>query len=156
MKIKRFAAMFMAAIMAFSCMAMSASAAEVEPYNNHDDTNFSFSFSNVGRSNTTGRAKQDDSGTYINAYTMCNGGFDVYVDGYSASSGSWVDCTDKATRGQPHLRSTHNPGLISQWVYENGYRTARLGGFKLLASQNVTGVWSPDSQGSYRYLGSST
>lgn len=156
MKAKKLLALGFAAIMMVSAMALPASAAEIQPMNNHDDTSFAFSFNNLGRSNTTGRAKQDDTGTYINAYTMCNGGFDVYVDGYNTNTGNWVDCTDKATRGQPHLRTTYNPGLISQWVYENGYRTARLGGYKLFASQSVTGVWSPDSQGSYRYLGSST
>ncbi len=114
MKAKKLLALGFAAIMMVSAMALPASAAEIQPMNNHDDTSFAFSFNNLGRSNTTGRAKQDDTGTYINAYTMCNGGFDVYVDGYNTNTGNWVDCTDKATRGQPHMRTTYNPGLISQ------------------------------------------
>lgn len=100
--------------------------------------------------------KTDTSGTYIIANTICNGGFDVYVDGHDSSAGEWVDCTDKTTRGQPHLKTTNNPGLISQWVYENGYRTARLGGYKWGSNRSATGLWSPDSAGSYRYLGSTT
>lgn len=160
MKIKRFAVMLLAVIMIFSCMAMSASAAEGEgtPDNNHDDCYFSFAFDNWGRSNTLRQEKRDDSGTYIVAYQMCNGGFDVYVDGYDSVSGKWVDCTDKLTRGQPHLRTTNYPGLISQWVNEKGYRYARLGGYKLLSSSPVTGDWSPDTYSTkpIRYLGSST
>lgn len=129
---------------------------ETATCNNHDDTAFSFAFSDWGRSNTTGRSKTDTSGTYIIANTICNGGFDVYVDGYDSSAGEWVDCTDKTTRGQPHLKTTNNPGLISQWVYEDGYRTARLGGYKWGSNRSATGLWSPDSAGSYRYLGSTT
>lgn len=120
MGIKKFAATLAAVVMAFSCMAVSASAAETATCNNHDDTAFSFAFSDWGRSNTTGRSKTDTSGTYIIANTICNGGFDVYVDGYDSNAGEWVDCTDKTTRGQPHLKTTNNPGLISQWVYEDG------------------------------------
>lgn len=118
MGIKKFAATLAAVVMAFSCMAVSASAAETATCNNHDDTAFSFAFSDWGRSNTTGRSKTDTSGTYIIANTICNGGFDVYVDGYDSNAGEWVDCTDKTTRGQPHLKTTNNPGLISQWVYK--------------------------------------
>lgn len=76
--------------------------------------------------------------------------------GYDSNAGEWVDCTDKTTRGQPHLKTTNNPGLISQWVYEDGYRTARLGGYKWGSNRSATGLWSPDSAGSYRYLGSTT
>lgn len=154
--LKKFAATLAAVVMAFSCMAVSASAAETATCNNHDDTAFSFAFSDWGRSNTTGRSKTDTSGTYIIANTICNGGFDVYVDGYDSNAGEWVDCTDKTTRGQPHLKTTNNPGLISQWVYEDGYRTARLGGYKWGSNRSATGLWSPDSAGSYRYLGSTT
>ena len=78
MGIKKFAATLAAVVMAFSCMAVSASAAETATCNNHDDTAFSFAFSDWGRSNTTGRSKTDTSGTYIIANTICNGGFDVY------------------------------------------------------------------------------
>lgn len=106
MGIKKFAATLAAVVMAFSCMAVSASAAETATCNNHDDTAFSFAFSDWGRSNTTGRSKTDTSGTYIIANTICNGGFDVYVDGYDSNAGEWVDCTDKTTRGQPHLKTT--------------------------------------------------
>ena len=45
MGIKKFAATLAAVVMAFSCMAVSASAAETATYNNHDDTAFSFAFS---------------------------------------------------------------------------------------------------------------
>lgn len=45
MGIKKFAATLAAVVMAFSCMTVSASAAETATYNNHDDTAFSFAFS---------------------------------------------------------------------------------------------------------------
>ena len=63
MGIKKFAATLAAVVMAFSCMAVSASAAETATCNNHDDTAFSFAFSDWGRSNTTGRSKTDTSHT---------------------------------------------------------------------------------------------
>lgn len=158
MKFKRFATMLLAMIMVFSCLAMSASAAEAQPYNNYEDTPFSFNFSNWGRSNTEGRAKQDRSGTYIYANNMCSGGFDVFVDGLKTSTGEWVDCTDKETRGQPRLSTAKEGHLIAQSVYEDGYRTARLGGYKPLAFFTVTGEWSPDSVNEhlYSYLDSET
>lgn len=158
MKTKKIMSLLLAVVMIASVCCVSASAAEpneIAPLNNHTDTEFTFSFPGLGLSNTEGRAKQDASGTYIKAYTMCNGGFNVYVDGYNTSGGSWDDCTDKDTRGQPRLSSANTPYLISQWVYERGYRTARLGGFKFLGT-TVTGVWSPDSEGDFPYLGSKT
>ena len=156
MKFKRFATMFLVMIMIFSCLAISASAAGVQPYNNCEDTAFSFNFSNWGRSNTGGRDKQDASGTYIYAENMCSGGFDVFVDGLDTVKGEWVDCTDRETRGQPRLSEKEKPSLIAQKVCENGYRTARLGGYKPLAFYTVNGVWSPDSVGNIRYLNSDT
>lgn len=158
MKFKRFATMLLAMIMIFSCLAMSASAAGAQPYNNYEDTAFSFNFSNLGRSNTEGRAKEDKSGTYIYANNMCSGGFDVFVDGLRTSDGKWVDCTDKTTRGQPHLSTPGKGYLIAQYVKENKYNTARLGGYKPWAFCTVTGLWSPDSvdEDKYSYLSSKT
>lgn len=57
MGIKKFAATLAAVVMAFSCMAVSASAAETATYNNHDDTAFSFAFSDWGRSNCSSQEK---------------------------------------------------------------------------------------------------
>lgn len=128
----------------------------LQPYKNHLDTTFEFKFDIWGKANSEGRAKQDTSGTYIVAYSMCHGGMDVFVDGLDTRTGQWVDCTDKTTYGQPRLSKVNSPALISQWVYERGYRTARLGGYKPWANQSVSGVWSPDSVGSYPYLTSST
>lgn len=166
MKVKKLLTMCLSAVMLFSLLAVPAFAAELESNaipassasidNNHEDKNFTFNFDFLGHANTTGESKTDTSPTYIVAYSMCNGGFDVHVDGLNTTTGAWVDCTDTVTYGQPHLSTINRPGLISQWVYEQGYRTARLGGYKLFASRSVTGKWSPDSVGSYRYLGSST
>lgn len=148
---KYFGVLCLTFTLALTAIAPASAASEPQSRKNNADTVFSFVFDILGKANTTGRAKQDDSATYIMAYTICGGGFDVYVDGYDATTGRWVDCTDKAT-GQPHLSTTYNPGLIRQWVYERGYRTARLGGHKWFADASATGVWSPDSVGSYRYL----
>lgn len=148
---KYFGVLCLTFTLALTAIAPASAASEPQSRKNNVDTTFSFVFDLLGKANTTGRAKQDDSGTYIVAYTMCAGGFDVYVDGYDATTGRWVDCTD-TRNGQPHLRTTYNPGLVSQFVYERGYRTARLGGHKWFADSSVTGVWSPDSVGSYRYL----
>lgn len=91
MGIKKFAATLAAVVMAFSCMAVSASAAETATCNNHDDTAFSFAFSDWGRSNTTGRSKTDTSGTYIIANTICNGGLMcMSMDMTQALANGWI------------------------------------------------------------------
>lgn len=157
MSIKRIVTACLGLMIVFTIAVVPASANTwLQPYKNNRDTRFTFVFDRWGKANTVGRAKQDTSGTYIVAYSMCSGGLEVFVDGLDTTTGQWVDCTDKTTYGQPRLSSINRPALISQWVYELGYRTARLGGYKPGANQSVSGVWSPDSVGNYRYLTSYT
>ncbi|HCO63048.1 MAG TPA: hypothetical protein DIT49_06690 [Clostridiales bacterium] len=148
---KYFGILCLTFVLALTAIAPASAASEPQSRKNSTNTKFVFDFDILGKANTLGRPKQDASGTYVMAYTMCGGGFDVYVDGYDATTGRWVDCTDKA-KGQPHLRTVNQGRLISQWVYERGYRTARLGGHRWLSDSPVTGVWSPDSSGNYPYL----
>lgn len=114
---------------------------------NISDTSYTFNFNWIGQANTSGRAKQNASSTYIKCNQLPNGGFQVYVDGATSSTGSWID----RTIGQPKVTRT-GEFLINQLVYENGERYARLGGFSLGASKSAKGDRSPDSAGSYPVL----
>ena len=151
MKAKKMISVLLAVFLMMSVLAVAASAEEIETYNNHDDIDFTFNFGFFGKSNTLGSDKTDKTGTYIICSQIPSGGFDVFVDGGGSVSGGWTDCTDY-DYGKPKLTVTNSGRLISQYVYERGYRFARLGGYKTNASQNAIGKWSPDSQGSYPYL----
>ena len=140
-KTKRLLAILGISMIAVSAFSLPASAA------NTSDTSYTFNFNWIGQANTSGRAKQNASSTYIKCNQLPNGGFQVYVDGATSSTGSWTD----RTIGQPKVTRT-GEFLINQLVYESGERYARLGGYCFMASQSAKGYWSPDSVGSYPVL----
>lgn len=144
-KMKRYAALFFTMVLMVSVFALPASA------KNNEDVPFIFNFSwTQSTGNTVEGKKEDDSGTYIKASQIPKDGFQVFVDG-KRSDGTWIDCTSYAY-GTAFLTVTGAGRLVRQFVYENGYRYARLGGYKTGADKGATGVWSPDSLGSYPYL----
>lgn len=114
---------------------------------NTSNTSYTFNFDFFGKSNTSGREKQDASSTYIKCTQLPSNGFWVYVDGATSSNGPWTD----RTIGEAKVTRT-GEFFINQLVYENGERYARLGGFCWGASQSAKGEWSPDSVGSYPVL----
>lgn len=140
MKIKRLVAVFMAVIMAFSCMAISASAAEIQPYNNHDD--IFFYAADVARGWQSGTEdKTDASGTYVSFEgTTCDYAKFTVLGG------------DKVNYTSPDAyiyQGTQR--LISQYVYEKGQRKCILKISRAGYDGTATGFWSPDSVGDYPY-----
>ena len=138
LKLKRVCA-FCASVLMLASSALPASAV------NYKDTTWNYDISYNQMSYTTEpRAKQDTSGTYV-----------FYEGGTPAS----LRCDVLNASGTSMCRKIGSiglgkKGLIAQYVYENGYRSARL---KVTAPSSTTyggaeGVWSPDSVGSYPYI----
>lgn len=124
--------------------------------NNHQDTNFTFSFNaSSPLSWTEVREKQDDSSMYAYITTM-DGAYYVTCYGAKASelrtyggSGNTLPSylTSTARYDTDYVRFTYagESHYISNWVYESGGRRAALIGKTTASYHNVRGVWSPDS-----------
>lgn len=113
------------------------------------DSSFNFKFKAIGGKWTTpGRPKDNTTATYI----WCNGtypsgGMRVYVMGNSTDyeyDSFWVDCT----KGAAYL-TTNQKRAITQYVKERDYKYAQLKGAKYGSGTVASGVWSPDSSGTY-------
>lgn len=110
----------------------------------HQNSAFEFQFNWAKNSDATGgRSKTDSTPVYVKTTWIPANGYQVFVDGYS-SSGGWVDNTVRTA----YIQDT-GEGIIRSYVHENGYKTARLRGYKAFANTYASGVWSPDSVGSY-------
>ena len=127
---------------------------------NSSDTSYSFSCPelNIVLWFTNGRSKQDSSSTYVkfnstssyglNAYGVL---FSVWGDNSSTLSNSKVNCTLGVSSCKIYPNSKR---LIRQYVKEWGYSYAFLaasGPNHIAAGETATGVWSPDSTGTYTY-----
>lgn len=116
------------------------------------DSDYSFTMSYEGTAATAGRAKANNSSTYVKVRSFtkpCR----MYVDGAKRSSGgNWTNCT---VRGYAYINRT-GPGRIMNNVNEWGYLYARLTAWANTSKTTVTGAWSPDcSTNSYRVLNAS-
>ncbi len=116
--------------------------------NNYTDTRFSFHLpydSSVAYTNF--RQKMDRSKCYIkctDAYLY----FYVKVEGAtSASATSGVDCSHGNTTGYGQIIYTGTETLLTNRVYEKGYRYARLKAHAKTSPYDTGayGVWSPDN-----------
>lgn len=133
----------LAAVLALSGVLFAGSLVPASAAGNIDDTAFEFKFAWWNTTgNTEGRAKNDNTSSYVNCTWIPGGGFRVYVDGYG--SNGYVDCTVR----EAYIPDTGEYQVLNL-VYERGYRTARLGGTKSFGNTYASGVWSPDSVGSY-------
>ena len=137
MKLKRVCA-FCASVLMLASSALPASALE-----SYQDTPWDFNLSYNQTSYTTGpRDKKDTSGTY------------VYYEGGTPAS---LACDVLNGYGQSMCRKIGSiklgkKGLIAQYVYEEGHRTAKLKLFTSTTYGGAEGQWSPDSVGSYPYI----
>lgn len=137
MKLKRVCA-FCASALMLASSALPASAVE-----SYDPTVWNFDISYNQTSYTTGpRPKRDTSGTYVyyEGGTPASLRCDV-LNGYGQSM---CDSIGSISLGQK--------GLIAQYVYEEGHRSAKL---KLTSSTTYGGAggeWSPDSVDPYPYI----
>ena len=67
---KYFGILCLTFVLALTAIAPASAASEPQSRKNSTNTKFVFDFDILGKANTLGRAKQDDSGTYVMAYTM--------------------------------------------------------------------------------------
>lgn len=123
----------------------------VTPYANTTDTKYEFPMGDGGTWATSGRAKQDASSTYVRIDVISRA-CRMYVDGASSQNGSWYNQTCYASTGKSGGYA--NATRVGRWrirqnVYENGFRWARLTGWANQGVSYVSGVWSPDSYGTY-------
>ncbi|UTR14972.1 hypothetical protein MM221_20965 [Salipaludibacillus sp. LMS25] len=139
--IKKMAPLALSAIMILTLLPAQVSAS------NHVDTKFAFRVSTSNNyAATPGRAKHNTTSTYIKIDQVPGAYIYLTVQGFRPSH-KWVNETKDG-------RQTATPGqwLVRQSVYENGGRSARLRFQRYGASGVVSGVWSPDSVGSYPRL----
>lgn len=139
-KAKRLLALGAAAVMMMGAFAMPASAA------NTQNTDWGFGISSINTIYQTGlREKTNATGVYVH---------------YESGSEAVILCdvlnseNQSETRGRIARISKGEEGLIAQYVYEDGFRWAKLQ-FKPTTAQingGAYGEWSPDSVGSYPYL----
>lgn len=146
MKLKRFAIILLAVAIFASVLAVSASAAEIQPYNNVDQA-YSFNFNGSWWQDDLHQYwKENSTSVYIYSKAF-PGRYNIYTNGYV--NGSWGDYTQR-----PAVVPGVGEYLIYNTIYEsNGYeRTyARLGGFRA-GGGTASGLWSPDSVGSYPHI----
>ena len=119
-------------------MAMPASAS------NYKNTTWGFTIAPDSTVYTTPlREKTDASGTYVH-YRIGTKDY-LSCDVLNSENDSMCKKTGGIDKGEE--------GLIAQYVYERGFRWAKL---KLVSPTNTdggaNGDWSPDSVGSYHYI----
>lgn len=133
-------------------VAIIGTSVSIPSYASTADTDFDFNFHLAQTTcRTAGRLKENNSSTYIKASQLPSGGMTVQVEGSHSpeSSSTWKNCT----KGTSATISVVGQGRrILQYVNENGYSYARLVGKKALTTQDASGVWSPDTAGSYPAL----
>lgn len=136
---KKFLAMGVVAVMCSLAVAVPAFADEGISTYNTANTPFYFNLNSSTTSATEYRAKDDSSSTYVHAQSL-GSPCQLFVDGPGG-----VNCT---TNGRAYL-NYRGEFQIYQTVYESGYRSARLSGWRSGSGTIASGVWSPDSWGSY-------
>lgn len=98
------------------------------------------------------RLKEDYSSIYFYWQTGTLRTMALKVFGLTSSSGASVNC-GTSTPGAEHSYTVPGKGeyLLINYVRENGYRYARLAA-RGKSAGGATGLWSPDSVGSYPTL----
>lgn len=109
---------------------------------NTSDTGFAFSVGPSYFSRTEYRAKTNTTSVYVNKLSG------PQVTHFSVLAGNNV--YQNAGKGLAPV-SPGQKRLIHTYVYENGYRSCALASIANPYSGWSTGVWSPDSIGSYPY-----
>lgn len=136
MKLKRVCA-FCAAALMLAGSALPASAA------NTGDSLWQYEISYNRMSYTTGaRDKQDDSATYV--FYENGTPSSLACDVLNSENQSMCKKIGSIKKGQE--------GFIAQYVYEKGYRKAKLKVTSSTTYGGAGGLWSPDSVGSYPYI----
>lgn len=140
----------MALMIALMTMIVPASAA------NNGDTYFSLNVKTSSNDYTGAREKQDASGTYVyykNPENGLSGPVKFRVMGSNSQSSPALLATNYTRNGYGTI-SKGQERFIWQNVYENGKKYAFLSTPKVASGDPIgtaTGLWSPDSVGSYTY-----
>ena len=135
------AAIFAAAI-AVSGAAGFASRVNADP-NGGNTVDTEFSFYNMNSSgHSVGREKRNTTKVYV--YPYYGPSVKYNVEGYHTSTNTWMD------RSNSFVVSTGTQASLTNFVYENGEREARLGFVRQsYAGVYTRGYWSPDSTRNY-------
>lgn len=148
---KRLVALMLLVVTIFSVVSVSASASNWLDSNFHDFTLWS------SQHYLNPRAKEDTSPCYVKI-TQATHNQITFVTANGCYSGSSSATRYNCTRdgnGNPVTRVSILPYqgyLVRSMIYENKYPYASLGFFTPIVGGNkVSGVWSPDSVGSYPY-----
>ncbi len=153
-KMKRFAivASLLAGLSGIQpCMAMAQSRPDgnpipaIETCANTADSTFSFSMNFRGATSATGFRPKDNSSSVYVYVTKCAGSPRMFIDGAKNANGAGAqDCTATTYHANKvgHFR-------MRSYVYERGFRRARLTAWAERGPAIVRGLWSPDSMRSY-------
>ena len=138
-----------------AALPVSAAADNVQPRTSVDQE-WSFYISDTTTWQNAGSERPKENDTSIYFYWRdgtYSGSLALRVLGTSASGGSAVDC-GTSTPGVAHTYTVPRKGQYSivNYVYENGYRYARIQCRGKGAKGDTFGAWSPDSVGSYTVL----
>ena len=126
---------------AASGIAGFAGKAKADGYGNTSDTEYSFyNMNSTGHS--VSREKRNTTKVYVHP---TNGPAIKYnVEGFHSSTNTWMDRSNSFVIGAGIQAS------ITNYVYENGERSARLGFVRQsYAGVDTRGLWSPDSSRNY-------
>lgn len=126
---------------AASGIAGFAGKAKADGYGNTSDTEYSFY-----NMNSTGHSVSRDKTNTTKVYVHPTYGPAVKynVEGYHRSTNTWMDRSNSFVIGSGIQAS------ITNYVYENGERSARLGFVRQsYAGVYTRGLWSPDSSRNY-------
>ena len=134
------AAIFAAAI-AVSGVAGFATRANADGTGNTTDTEFSF-YNMNSSGHSVGREKRNTTKVYC--YPWYGPSVKYNVEGYHTATNQWMD------RSNSFVISTGTQASLTNYVYENGERSARLGFVRQsYAGVYTRGYWSPDSSRNY-------
>ena len=147
---KRLVALMLLVVTIFSAVSVSASAS-----NWQDSYFYNFTLRSYQRY-LNPRAKQDTSPCYVKL-TKATHNQTTFISAngcYSSTSATRYNCT-RDGNGNPvaHVSILPYQGyLVRSMIYEYKYPYATLGfSTPIVGGNEVTGVWSPDSVGSYPY-----
>lgn len=148
---KHFIALICTLVLIVSVMAVTASAE-----NNHGDTYFDFDVYGSIPCSIEPRAKTDTTSLYVNVQTGNSRSIRVQAEGVASDYSEFVNLTCVQGVLVDYVTCSIGTGYaykynIHSWIYENGYRMADLSFISTSGFNHITGVWSPDSVGTYNY-----
>ena len=126
---------------AASGVAGFAGKAKADGYGNTSDTEYSFRYS-YSYGNSIAREKRNTTKVYV--HPTSGPAIKYNVEGFHSSTNTWMDRSNSFVIGSGIQAS------ITNYVYENGERSARIGFVRQsYVPLQSFGLWSPDSSRNY-------